>query len=148
MNILQINLTLVPVVALALVAENGSILLQQRRHDAAHGGLWEFPGGKVKAAESPELALIREIREELGIALDPADLVPLTFASDPAQPPAPREPYVILLYTCRKWTGEPQCLAGEAITWFTRDTLAGLAASPGQLPPLDIPLAHALLKTI
>ena len=148
MNNLEKNLTLIPVVALALVAENGTILLQQRRQGAAHGGLWEFPGGKVKAAESPELALIREIREELGITLDPSALVPLTFASDPAQPPAPREPYVVLLYTCRKWAGEPKCLEGEAIGWFTRDALAKLASAGSQMPPLDIPLAHALLKSI
>jgi 8-oxo-dGTP diphosphatase len=145
---LQEILTLIPVVALALVAENGTILLQQRRRGGEHGGLWEFPGGKVKAAESPESALVREIREELGIALDPADLAPLTFASDPAQPPAPREPYVILLYTCRKWAGAPQCLEGEAIGWFTRDALAKLAGVAGQMPPLDIPLAQALLKAI
>lgn len=148
MNILEKNLTLIPVVALALIDEYGSVLMQQRRIGGAHGGLWEFPGGKVKRSESPESALVREIREELGIEIDPASLAPLTFASDPAQPPAPREPYVILLYTCQKWLGEPQCLEGEAIGWFAADALAELAGQADKMPPLDVPLAHAVLKAI
>lgn len=143
MNNLEKCLTLIPVAALALVADDGTVLLQQRKRGGAHGGLWEFPGGKVKACESLETALVREIREELGIELDPANLMPLAFSSDPAQPPLPREPYVILLYTCRKWQGEPRCLAGEAIGWFAGEELAGLA-----MPPLDVPLVAALLRVI
>lgn len=142
------NLTLIPVVAVALLDDNRRILLQRRRLGGAHGGLWEIPGGKVKPDETLEMAVIREIREELGIALDPASLTPQLFASDPVPPPAPREPYVILLYTCRKWTGEPQCLEGEAIDWFTRDALAELCGQAGAMPPLDIPLAQGLLKLI
>ncbi|HVR91671.1 MAG TPA: (deoxy)nucleoside triphosphate pyrophosphohydrolase [Novosphingobium sp.] len=135
--------TFVPVVAVALIRYDGKILLQQRRLDGAHGGLWEFPGGKIEPDESAESALIREIREELGceIALDA--LTPLTFASDTRLPPALREPYVILLYTCRDWQGEPQCLDGEAIGWFAADELAGLS-----MPPLDRPLSEALIKAI
>ena len=95
-----------------------------------------------------EMALVREICEELGIAIAAVSLVPLAFASDPAQPPAPREPYVVLLYTCRAWQGEPQCLDGEAIDWFSRDALARLCARPGAMPPLDLPLALALLNVI
>ena len=140
---LQENSTLIPVVAAALLAADGRILLQRRRAGAMHGGLWEFPGGKVKAAESPESALVREIREELGIAIDPADCAPLCFASDPALPPAPREPFVVLLYTCRKWQGEPLCLDGEAIAWFSPEEMETLA-----MPPLDVPLARALLQAI
>jgi 8-oxo-dGTP diphosphatase len=135
--------TLIPVVALALLAADGRVLLQRRKFGAMHGGLWEFPGGKVKPEESLESALVREIREELGIALDPADCAPLCFASDPALPPAPREPYVVLLYICRKWQGEPLCLDGEAIVWFRLDDLAGLA-----MPPLDVPLVEALRRSI
>ena len=142
------NSTLIPVVAVALIDATGRVLLQQRRRGGAHGGLWEFPGGKIKPGESPEMALVREIDEELGIAIDPASLAPLAFASDPAQPPSPREPYVILLYTCRIWFGHPQCLAGEAIDWFAAEALADLARQAEMMPPLDVPLAQALLRVI
>lgn len=135
--------TFVPVVAVALIRDDGKILLQQRRLGGAHGGLWEFPGGKIEPGESAECALIREIREELGCDPSRDALVPLTFASDARLLPAPREPYVILLYTCRDWRGEPQCLDGEAIGWFAAHELAELP-----MPPLDRPLAQALVKAI
>jgi 8-oxo-dGTP diphosphatase len=148
LNELEKNLTLIPVVAAALLDQNGRVLLQRRHLDGSHGGRWEFPGGKVIVGESPEMALVREIFEELGIGIDPASLTPLAFASDPAQPPLPREPYVILLYTCRKWQGDPQCLAGEAIDWFEAEALADLARQAEAMPPLDIPLVYALLQMI
>lgn len=136
-------MTVIPVVAAALLAFDGRVLMQRRRIGGAHGGLWEFPGGKVEPGESPESALLREIEEELGVALDPAGLRPLTFASDPALPPAPRAPHVILLYTCRRWTGEPACREAEEIAWFAADELAGL-----DMPPLDYPLAAALKRML
>ena len=148
MNDLEKNLTLVPVVALALIDDAGRVLLQQRRQGGAHGGLWEFPGGKIKPAETPEMALVREIDEELGITIDAGKLAALAFASDPAQPPGPREPYVILLYTCRSWIGDAQCLAGESIRWFSAKELADMAGQAGAMPPLDVPLAQALLRVI
>ena len=134
---------MIPVVAVALIASDGRILMQQRRADRAFGGLWEFPGGKVEPGESPESALIREIEEELGLVLAPETLVPLSFASDPALPPTPRQPHVILLYTCREWHGEPRCLDGDDIAWVACDELLTLP-----MPPLDVPLAKALLKVI
>ncbi len=142
-NKLKNNSTLVLVVAVALLDHDDHVLMQRRQIGGAHGGLWEFPGGKVKAGETAELALIREIREELGIELAPEDITPLSFASDPAQPPAAREPYVILLYICRRWEGQTSCLAGDEIAWFAPDEIMALA-----MPPLDVPLAHMLLRSI
>lgn len=125
--------TIIPVVAAALVAADGRVLMQQRRKGSEHGGLWEFPGGKVEPGESLVESLCREISEELGIALDAGALEPLNFASAPAQP------YVILLYICREWAGQPQCLEGQAIRWCAIEELAALS-----MPPLDVPLARTL----
>jgi 8-oxo-dGTP diphosphatase len=125
--------TIVPVVAVALLSDSGRVLLQQRQGGRSHGGLWEFPGGKVEAGESLDLALRREIAEELGITLETAALEPLSFAAKPG------DPHVVLLYTCRIWTGDPQCLDAAALGWFSS---AELAALP--LVPLDVPLARAL----
>lgn len=125
--------TPVPVVAAALIAPDGQILMHRRRIGGAHGGLWEFPGGKVEAGESKDLALIREIAEELGVTVC-AD-TPCYLASAGGD----TEGIVIDLYTVRSWIGEPQCLEGEEIAWFAPDMLAQLA-----MPPLDVPLAQAL----
>lgn len=120
-------------VAAALVAADGRVLMQRRKYSAEHGGLWEFPGGKVEADETPAESLCREIFEELGLALEPTQLSPLTFAA------TPELPYVILLYTCREWGGEPSCLDGEEIAWFEPEAILGL-----DMPPLDVPLARVL----
>lgn len=129
--------TIVPVVAVALIDAADRVLMQQRRLGKAHGGLWEFPGGKVEPGESLTGALIREITEELGIVLPADALDPLSFAANPA------DPHVVLLYTARRWHGEPQCLEGEAIGWFAASELSALA-----MPPLDVPLARVVAELI
>ncbi len=124
------------VVAVALQRSDGRMLLQRRRIGKHHGGLWEFPGGKVEVGETPEIALIREIDEELAVQLDPGALIPLTFAEEAGE--GRRGPIVILLYTCRKWRGEPQPLDAEAIDWYLPEELSALS-----MPPLDIALGRA-----
>jgi len=135
---LQIFSTPVLVSAVALLDDRRSILMQRRRSGAVHGGLWEFPGGKVEAGESPEAAAVREISEELAVAIDPGGLVPVGFASNG---PDGEWPLVILLYMCRRWSGAPQALDADEIGWFAPAELAGLA-----MPPLDYPLAEALVR--
>ena len=129
--------TALAVVAAALVREDGRVLLQQRPTNKQHGGLWEFPGGKVEARESQESALVRELAEELGITVDPADLAFLARAGEAA------DGLVIHLYTCRRWQGSPRALDAAALAWVSPPAMADLA-----MPPLDVPLAKALAAAI
>lgn len=129
------------VVALALGDGEGRWLMHRRPEGKHHAGLWEFPGGKVESGETPAIALVREIFEELGIVLDPADLSPAGFAQEAHDPRAAQ--IVILLYTCASWRGEPQTLEGGEIGWFTPPQVAALAK-----PPLDIALANRLFENL
>ena len=127
---------IIPVVAVALLDAADRVLLQRRRAGGEHGGLWEFPGGKIESGESPQSALVREVREELGVELDTDDLFPVGYACDPPGMGQQSKRYLILLFGVRKWLNEPRCLVGEALAWFAIPELAGIA-----MPPLDIPLA-------
>ena len=69
------------VVAVVLIDRDGRVLLSQRPSGKSMAGLWEFPGGKVENGEVPEEALIRELKEELGIDTWCSCLAPLSFAS-------------------------------------------------------------------
>ncbi len=101
------------VVALALFDEKGRLLLQQRLPEKHHGGMWEFPGGKVESLENPRMALVREIAEELALTLDPRQLEPSFFAEEGADPAI-----VLNLYTSRQRVGEPRGLEGQEWGWF------------------------------
>jgi len=133
--------TLIPVVAVALIRPDGKMLLQKRPMQKAHGGLWEFPGGKVEAGESCESALIREIREELDVEIDATALDSFAFAADSDRIEGAPSGIVILLYICRSWSGEPRNLDAEEIGWFGAAELASLA-----MPPLDVPLAARIAE--
>jgi 8-oxo-dGTP diphosphatase len=123
------------VVAAALVDSEGRVLLQQRAPDRHMAGLWEFPGGKVEPAERPEAALIRELREELGIDTDEACLSPATFASAELG----ERHLLLLLYVCRKWRGAPQPLDASALKWVRPHEMFALP-----MPPADMPLIGLL----
>jgi 8-oxo-dGTP diphosphatase len=125
------------VVAAALERGDGRILMQRRPAGKAHAGLWEFPGGKVEPGETPRAALVREVNEELAIALDPASLSPACFADDRLA--GHGNAIVILLYNARAWSGAPRAVEGGEVAWFTRSEIAALA-----MPPLDCELLERL----
>lgn len=127
------------VVAVALIDVDGRVLIAQRPQGKALEGLWEFPGGKIHDGERPETALIRELDEELGIAVEEACLAPLTFASHAY----PDFHLLMPLYICRRWKGFVTAKENQALKWvFPRD----LRAYP--MPPADAPLIPALLDLL
>jgi len=126
---------LVLVAAVALFDRDGRILIAQRPEGRPMAGLWEFPGGKVEAGETPEAALAREIREELGIALCLPCLSPLTFASYNY----PDFHLLMPLFACRRWEGMPRPREGQSLKWVRKGALGDYA-----MPPADRPLVAYL----
>jgi 8-oxo-dGTP diphosphatase len=121
--------------AVALVDVDGRVLIAQRPEGKSMAGLWEFPGGKVEAGETPEAALIRELQEELGIDTWQSCLSPLTFASHSY----PDFHLLMPLFVCRKWNGTPRSREKQALKWVrARD----LKTYP--MPAADIPLIPIL----
>lgn len=122
---------MVLVVACALIDADSRILLAQRPEGKALAGLWEFPGGKLEVGERPEDALIRELKEELGITVKHACLAPLTFASH-----AYEDFHLLMpLYVCRRWEGEVTGREGQALAWVRPQKLRDYP-----MPPADAPL--------
>jgi 8-oxo-dGTP diphosphatase len=125
---------LVLVVACALIDADGRVLIAQRPAGKPMAGLWEFPGGKIEAEEKPEDTLIRELAEELGIAVKEACLAPLTFASHAY----PEFHLLMPLYVCRRWDGTVRPLEGQQLKWVQPNRLRDYP-----MPPADAPLvAH------
>lgn len=123
------------VVAAALIDADGRVLVAQRPEGKPLAGLWEFPGGKIEPGEAPEVALVRELQEELGIDVSIACLAPLTFASHAY----PDFHLVMLLYACRKWSGKMRSAEGQALRWVRLQELYQLP-----MPPADLPLVGML----
>jgi 8-oxo-dGTP diphosphatase len=138
---LEKNPTLI-VVAAALADAQGRVLLQQRAPGRTMAGRWEFPGGKVESGERPEAALVRELREELGIEVDPARLAPIAFASAD-MPDGSGRHLLLLLYLCREWEGVPSPLDAAALKWLRPAEMDG-----AQMPPADIPLIERLVASL
>lgn len=122
------------VVAGALIDGADRILMHRRPPGKHLEGLWEFPGGKVETGETPPAALARELAEELGVSLADTALSPCGFAHELrdfslSDPPLS---LVILLYSCRIWTGNPMPLEGGGLGWFPIHEVDSL-----ELAPLD-----------
>lgn len=130
---------IVLVAACALVDPDRRVLIAQRPEGKPMAGLWEFPGGKVEAGETPEETLIRELKEELGIVTQVPCLAPLTFASH-----AYDDFHLLMpLYICRRYEGIARGLEGQAIKWVrTRD----LRHYP--MPAADEPLVPFLIDLL
>ena len=121
--------------AVALIDQEGRVLLAQRPTGKPMAGLWEFPGGKVEISETPETALIRELEEELGINTWKSCLAPLTFASH-----AYDDFHLLMpLFVCRKWEGIPIARENQALKWVRKQDLRSY-----KMPAADIPLVPIL----
>lgn len=121
--------------AVALIDVDGRVLLAQRPEGKSMAGLWEFPGGKIETGETPEVALIRELEEELGINTWESCLAPLTFASHSY------ESFHLLmpLFACRKWEGTPMPKENQTLKWVRPNDLRNYP-----MPAADIPLIPIL----
>lgn len=124
------------VASVALVDADGRVLVQQRPEGKAWAGWWEFPGGKIDPAETPEAAVVRELAEELGLDITESCLAPFTFTSyayDDFR-------LLMLLYLCRVWRGTPQPREGQTLRWIRPLDLGRLP----HLLPADVPLVAML----
>ncbi len=123
------------VAAVALIDADGRVLIAERPAGKPMAGLWEFPGGKVHAGETPEQALVRELAEELGIDTAERCLAPLTFASHRY------EAFHLLmpLFACRNWRGTPTPQEGQRLAWVWPNRLRDYP-----MPPADEPLVAML----
>ncbi|MCR9212969.1 MAG: 8-oxo-dGTP diphosphatase MutT [Proteobacteria bacterium] len=129
------DLPTVLVVAVALIDDDNRVLIAQRPEGKSMAGLWEFPGGKVEEGETPEAALIRELKEELTIDVTEACLAPFTFASHTYE----KFHLLMPLYVCRRWDGTPRPTEGQVLKWVRAARLGDY-----DMPPADVPLVSML----
>jgi 8-oxo-dGTP diphosphatase len=132
-------MNIVLVAAAALVDADGRVLISKRPEGKHLGGLWEFPGGKVEQGETPETALIRELKEELGIDVTETCLAPLTFASHNY----PDFHLLMPLYVCRRWKGTVTALEQQELAW-----VRPLRLRDYPMPPADVPLIPHLIDML
>ena len=134
-----VNKPLLLVAACALVDADGRVLLAQRPEGKPLAGLWEFPGGKLEAGETPEDTLIRELWEELGIEVKADCLAPLSFASYGYE----HRHLLMPLYICRRWEGPVRAMEGQELTWVAPKRMRSYP-----MPPADEPLIPMLIDLL
>ena len=127
------------VVAAALIDVDRRVLIAQRPEGRSMAGLWEFPGGKVGPGESPEAALVRELKEELSIEVCETCIAPFTFASHAYE----KFHLLMPLYLCRRWDGELRPREGQSLKWVRAGRL-----SEYPMPPADLPLIPMLFDLL
>ncbi len=121
---------LVLVVAAALIDADDRVLIARRPPGKPMAGLWEFPGGKVSPGETPEDALIRELREELAIEVCDNCLAPYVFASHTYH-----DFHLLMpLYITRSWEGEIEPREGQELKWVRAVRLADYPMPEADLP--------------
>lgn len=123
------------VVCAALVDDGGRVLLAQRPAGKPMAGLWEFPGGKLQPGETPEAALVRELKEELGIEVAPSAAAPLAFASHAYA----NFHVLLLLYLCRRWHGDVAARESQGLAWVEPNRIPSYP-----MPEADRPLVATL----
>ena len=133
---IHLNDPVLLVVAVALIDVDGRILLAQRPEGREMSGLWEFPGGKIEEGETPEVALVRELKEGLGIDIAESCLAPFSFASHVYD----NFHLLMPLYLCRLWKGTPSPQEQQKLKWVRLENLNDYS-----MPPADLPLV-AMLK--
>ena len=126
---------LVIVASIAIIDANDQILIAKRPNKKHLSGFWEFPGGKVEKGESPENALVREVKEELNIDIHNKCIAPLTFSEFNYE----KFHLLLLLYVCRRWEGEPMSMEKNEIKWVKANTLRQY-----KMPPADDSLIYSL----
>ncbi len=123
------------VVSIALINEANEILLSKRPNNKHLAGFWEFPGGKVESGETPEGALIREIKEELNIDINDKCIAPLSFSEFDYK----EFQLLLLLYICRRWEGEPKSMENNELKWVEPNMLRKY-----KMPPADDSLIYCV----
>ena len=135
----MVSAKVVLVAACALIDADGRVLIAERPAGKPMAGLWEFPGGKIEAGERPEVCLIRELKEELGIDVKEECLAPLTFASHLY----PDFHLLMPLYVCRRWEGIVEPREAQKLKWVRPNDLRNYP-----MPPADEPLIPHLIMLL
>ena len=123
------------VVSIALINNYDQVLIAKRPNNKHLAGFWEFPGGKVEKGETPENALIREVKEELNVDINNKCIAPLSFSEFDYK----KFHLVLLLYICRRWEGEPLKMEENELKWVKPSMLRKY-----KMPPADDSLIYCL----